>query len=232
MSLSNHLWGAPRIHGEMLKLGIEISWATVRRYMIKHRKPPSQTWRTFLDNHINDIVSIDFFVVPTVTFKLLYVFIVLEHNRRKIVHFNVTNSPSAMWTGQQIIEAFPYDTAPKYLIRDNDSIYGDDFKNRIKSMGIESKPTAYRSPWQNAYCERVIGSIRRECCDHIIVWSEANLKRVLREYIDNYYNVARTHLSLEKDSPEPRIIEMPDEGEVTKSSILGGLHHRYSRMAA
>lgn len=180
MSLSNKLWGAPRIHGELLKLGIEVSRATVRRYMIKHRKPPSQTWRTFLNNHINDTISINFFVVPTVTFKILYVFIVIEHNRRKIVHFNVTNSPSAMWTGQQIIETFPYDTVPKYLIRDNDSIYGNKFENRIKSMGTESKPTAFRSPWQNAYCERVIGSIRRECCDQIIVWSETHLKQLLR----------------------------------------------------
>ena len=133
MSSSNQLWGAPRIHGELLKLGIEVSRATVRRYMIKHRKPSSQSWRTFLNNHINDTVSIDFFVVPTVTFKMLFVFIVLEHSRRKIIHFNVTNSPSAVWTGQQIIEAFPYDTAPKHLILDNDSIYGNEFKTSVMS---------------------------------------------------------------------------------------------------
>ncbi len=161
MSQANVLWGAPRIHGELLKLGIDVSQATVRRYMIKHRKPPSQHWRTFLDNHLKNTVSIDLFVVPTINFKLLFVLVVLSHDRRKIVHFNVTASPSAAWTGQQIIEAFPWDNAPKYMIRDNDSIYGADFKQRVNSAGIKQVRTTFKSPWQNAYCERVIGSIRR-----------------------------------------------------------------------
>ncbi len=224
--------GTPRIHCELLKLGVDVSQATVRRYMVKHKKPPSQSWRTFLDNHIKDIVSIDFFVVPIASFKLIFVFVVLEHNRRKILHFNVTKSPSAFWTGQQIVETFPYDTAPKYLIRDNDSIYGKEFRGRVDSLDIKQVPIAYRSPWQNGYCERVIGSIRLECCDHVIVFNEAHLRRVLREYFNNYYNTARTHLSLDKDCPEPRMIEMPDKGEVTKSPVLGGLHHRYFRNAA
>ncbi|MBT7616204.1 MAG: DDE-type integrase/transposase/recombinase, partial [Calditrichaeota bacterium] len=158
MSIANNLWGAPRIHGELLKLGFEVSQATVRRYMKKHIKPPSQTWRTFLTNHMHNTASIDFFVVPTITFKLLFVLVVLSHDRRKIVHFNVTASPSAAWTGQQIIEAFPWDNAPKYMIRDNDSIYGADFKQRVNSAGIKQVRTAFKSPWQNAYCERVIGS--------------------------------------------------------------------------
>ncbi|MBC8466080.1 transposase [bacterium] len=178
------------------------------------------------------MVSIDFFVVPIASFKLIFVFVVLEHNRRKILHFNVTKSPSAFWTGQQIVETFPYDTAPKYLIRDNDSIYGKEFRGRVDSLDIKQVPIAYRSPWQNGYCERVIGSIRLECCDHVIVFNEAHLRRVLREYFNNYYNTARTHLSLDKDCPEPRMIEMPDKGEVTKSPVLGGLHHRYFRNAA
>ena len=232
MSIANNLWGAPRIHGELLKLGFEVSQATVRRYMKKHIKPPSQTWRTFLTNHMHNTASIDFFVVPTITFKLLFVLVVLSHDRRKIVHFNVTASPSAAWTGQQIIEAFPWDNAPKYMIRDNDSIYGADFKQRVNSAGIKQVRTAFKSPWQNAYCERVIGSIRRECCDHIIVFSEAHLRRILREYVDCYYNVTRTHLALDKDCPEPRMIEMPDKGEVTNSPVLGGLHNRYFRNAA
>ncbi len=232
MSLANHLWGAPRIHGELLKLGIEVSQATVRRYMKKHRKPPSQNWRTFLDNHITDIVSVDFFTVPTVTFKILFVFVVLSHDRRKILHFNVTKSPTAFWTGQQIIEAFPWDSAPRYLIRDNDGIYGAEFIKRVRGIGIQLVRTAYRSPWQNGYCERVIGSIRRECTDHIIVFNEAHLRRILHEYFNGYYNVVRTHLSLDKDCPVTRSVEYSDEGFVVEMPILGGLHHRYYRKAA
>ncbi len=232
MSKANHLWGAPRIHGELLKLGIEVSQATVRRYMVKYRKPPSQTWRTFLNNHVKDIVSIDFFVVPTVTFRILYVFVVFAHDRRRIIHFNVTKSPTAAWTGQQIIEAFPYDTAPKYLIRDNDSIYGNEFNSRVDSLGITPARTAFKSPWQNAYCERVIGTIRRDCTDHVIIFNEKHLKSVLHKYFNEYYNVSRTHLSLDKDCPEPRAIETPEMGKIVEIPILGGLHHRYSRQAA
>jgi len=232
MSIANHLWGAPRIHGELLKLGFELSQATVRRYMKKHVKPPSQTWRTFLANHMHNTVSIDFFIVPTINFKLLFVFVVLAHERRKIIHINVTTSPSATWTGQQIIEAFPWDNVPKYLLRDNDSIYGADFTHRVNSIGIKQIKTAFKSPWQNAYCERVIGSIRRECTDHVIVLSEAHLRRILREYCDEYYNSFRTHLSLNKDCPESRPVEQVDRGEVIELPLLGGLHHRYCRKAA
>ncbi len=232
MSRANPLWGAPRIHGELMRLGIEVSEATVSRYMVKQRKPPSQTWRIFLNNHVKDIASIDFLVVPMVNFKLLYVLVVLSHERRKIVHFNVTDSPTAVWTGQQIIEAFPYDTAPKYLIRDNDKIYGFDFKEKVRACGITPIRTAYRSPWQNAYCERVIGTLRRDCIDHIIVFSRRHLMRVLREYVDTYYNSERTHLSLDKDSPEPRPIQDSKSGSIVEMPVLGGLHHRYFRKAA
>ena len=166
MSEANAPWGAPRIHGELLKLGIEISQAAVSKYMVRHRKPPSQSWRTFLENHAKEIASIDFFTVPTATFRVLFVFLILSNHRRRIIHFNVTTNPSAAWTGQQIVEAFPWDTAPRYLVRDRDGIYGSDFVRRVEGMGIEEVPISARSPWQNPYVERVIGSIRRECLDH------------------------------------------------------------------
>ena len=232
ISQANPLWGAPRIHGELLKLGIEVSQATVRRYMVKGRGQPSQTWRTFLNNRAKDLASMDFFVVPTVNFRLLYVLVILSHDRRKIVRFNVTSSPTAFWTGQQVIEAFPWDTASKYLLRDNDSIYGSEFTKRVNATGIKQIKTSFRSPWQNAYCERVIGSIRRECTDNFIVLGEAHLRRILRQYVDEYYNASRTHLSLDKDCPEPRPVEHPSGGVVVKMPVLGGLHHRYHRQAA
>ena len=178
LSLENPTWGAPRIHGELLKLGFDVSEATVSRYMPRRRKPPSQTWRSFLRNHAQDLVSIDFFVVPTATFRTLYVFLVLEHKRRHIVHFNVADGPSAQWTGQQLVNAFPYDPAPKHLIRDRDKIYGAAFVRRVRSMGIDQVLTAPRSPWQNPYCERVIGTLRRECLDHVIVLGEQHLRRI------------------------------------------------------
>jgi len=231
MSQANPLWGAPRIHGELLKLGIDVSQATVSKYMIKPEHRPSQSWQTFLTNHARDMVSIDFFTVPTATFRVLYVFLVLDNARRKILHFNVTDSPTAKWTGQQIAEAFPWDTAPRYLIRDRDGIYGFDFTRRVSSLGIEQIVTAPRSPWQNPYVERVIGSIRRECLDHVIAFDEQHLRRVLREYVD-YYHRSRTHLGLEKDCPVPRPIEPAVMGDIQSESILGGLHHRYTRMAA
>ncbi|MDH3216905.1 MAG: integrase core domain-containing protein [Candidatus Krumholzibacteria bacterium] len=205
MSRDNPLWGAPRIHGELLKLGIEVSQATVSKYMVRHRKPPSQTWRTFLKNHAKDIVSVDFFTVPTVTFRVLFVFLVLGNKRREVVHFNVTESPTAAWTSQQIVEAFPWDTAPRYVLRDRDGKYGEGFVRRIESMGIEQVLTSARSPWQNPYVERVIGSIRRECVDHTIVFNERHLRRVLKEYF-RYYHESRTHLGLEKDCPKPRLV--------------------------
>ena len=232
MSSSNPTWGAPRVHGELLKLGIDVSQATVARYMVRHRKPPSQTWRTFLDNHVRDLVSVDFFIVPTATFQVLFVFLVLSHDRRKVVHFNVTDSPSAVWTARQITEAFPYDTAPKYMIRDRDGTYGHEFSRRVRSMGIGEVVIAARSPWQNPYVERLIGTIRRDCLDHVIVLNERHLRRILKEYFDEYYHCSRTHLSLDKDCPVPRPIEPPDKGKVLELPLLGGLHHRYTRQAA
>lgn len=227
----NAIWGAPRIHGELLKLGFDVSEPTVSRYMPRRRKPPSQIWRTFLLNHRKDLVSIDFFVVPTVTFRLLYVFVVLEHERRRIVHFNVTDGPSARWTGQQIVNAFPYDSAPKYMIRDRDNIYGADFVRKVRAMHIEQVITAPRSPWQNPYCERVIGTIRRDCLDHVIVLGERHLRRILREYLE-YYHGPRTHLSLDKDAPKPRAREAISDGNVITIPMFSGLHHRYTRRAA
>ena len=231
MSRDNPLWGAPRIHGELLKLGIEVSQATVSKYMFRHRKPPSQSWRTFLKNHAMDIVSVDFFTVPTATFRVLFVFLVLSNERRRVIHFNVTESPTAVWTGQQIVEAFPWDTAPKYLLRDRDDKYGEGFVCRIESMGIRQVLTSARSPWQNPYVERVIGSIRRECVDHVIVINERHLRRVLGEYF-TYYHRSRTHLGLEKDCPKSRAVEPPELGPINSEPMVGGLHHRYFRQAA
>jgi len=231
MARENPTWGAPRVHGELLKLGFEVSEATVSRYMPRRRKPPSQSWRSFLRNHVHDLVSIDFFVVPTATFRVLYVFLVLAHDRRCIVHFNVTEGPSARWTGQQLVNAFPYDSAPEYLIRDRDKIYGAAFVRRVRAMGIEQVLTAPRSPWQNPYCERVIGTFRRECLDHVIVLGEQHLRRILREYLE-YYHSSRTHLALGKDAPEPRARESIVRGKVVALPMVGGLHHRYTRIAA
>ncbi|NIO28950.1 MAG: transposase [Candidatus Latescibacteria bacterium] len=227
----NPLWGAPRIHGELLKLGIEVSQATVSKYMVCHRKPPSQSRRTFLKNHAQDIISVDFFTVPTATFRVIHVFLILLNNRREIAHFNVTDSPSAFWTGQQIIETFPWDTAPRYLLRDRDKKYGDEFVNRVESIGIKQVLISAQSPWQNPYVERIIGSIRRECLDHVIIFNEKHLRRVLNAYF-RYYHASRTHLGLEKDCPKPRPVEPIDLGPVHFESMVGGLHHRHYRQAA
>jgi transposase InsO family protein len=231
MSRDNPLWGAPRIHGELLKLGITVSQGTVSKYMIRHRKPPSQPWRTFLKNHAKDIVSVDFFTVPTATFRVLYVFVIMSNARRRIVHFNVTEAPTVVWTGQQMIEAFPWDTTPRFMIRDRDKKYGDEFNQRVSSLDIKQVLIAARSPWQNPYVERMIGSIRRDCLDHTILFNEKHLRRMLKEYI-RYYNEDRTHLGLEKDCPNPRAIELPDLGPVQSEPVVGGLHHRYYRQAA
>jgi putative transposase len=231
MSQENSTWGAPRIVSELALLGHDVAKATVAKYMVRTRKPPSQTWRTFLDNHVCDIAACDFFTVPTVTFRVLYVFIVLRHDRRQVVHFNVTTNPHAEWTAQQIINAFPYEEAPRFLIRDRDDIYGDYFTKRVEGMGIEEVPIAARSPWQNPYCERVIGSIRRECLNHVIVLAEGHLKRILASYFE-YYHGSRPHLSLDRNSPIPRRVEPPSEGEVVVIPQVGGLHHRYTRSAA
>ena len=215
----------------LLKLGIEISQATVSKYMARHQKPPSQSWRTFLSNHTECLAAMDFFTVPTAGFRVLYVFIVLSHDRRQVVHFNVTEHPTAQWTAQQLVEAFPFDSAPRYLLRDRDAIYGEKVQRRIKSLGIQEVVTAPRSPWQNPFCERVIGSIRRDCLDHVIVLNERHLRRILREYF-SYYHTCRTHLSLNKDPPETRPIELPEMGNIVALPRVGGLHHRYARIAA
>src|ERR1017187_7425358 len=231
MSLANPRWGAPRIHGELLKLGFEVSQATVAKYFVRHRKPASQTWRTFLKNHMKDLVSTDFFVVPTIWFRILFVFVILDHDRRRPIHFAVTEHPTAEWTTHQLLEAFPWDSAPRYLLRDRDGIYGEKFREAATSLGIREVLTAPQSPWQNPYVERLIGSIRRECLDHVIVFNEAGLRRVLKSYFD-YYERSRTHLSLEKDAPIPRKIQPPELGRVVALPEVGGLHHRYERRAA
>ena len=231
MSRANPLWGAPRLHGELLKLGINISQATVAKYMVRQRKPPSQTWRTFLENHVKELVSIDFLIVPTVSFRILFVFVVLAHDRRRAIHFNVTAHPTAEWTAQQIAEAFPWESAPRHLLRDRDAVYGESFRKRVLEMGIHEVLSAPRSPWQSPYVERLIGSIRRECLDHVIVFNESSLRRTLKSYF-RYYQQSRTHLALEKDAPEPRAIQPPKLGAVIEFPEVGGLHHRYERRAA
>ena len=228
MCRENHSWGAPRIHSELKLLGYEVSETTVDKYMIRRRKPPSQTWRTFLDNHLTDIVGIDFFTVPSATFRILFVFLVLRHDRRIVVHFNVTANPTAAWTAQQIVEAFPSDDAPRFLLRDRDSIYGHYFKHRVKNMGIEEVVTAARSPWQNPYVERIVGSLRRECLNHVIILNERHLRRILHSYLE-YYHEHRTHLALNRNSPIEREVE--ERGEVISIPMVGGLHHRYRRAA-
>ncbi len=231
MCRENPGWGAPRIHGELLKLGIDIGESSVSKYMVRCRKPPSQTWRTFLENHAEQLVSIDFFTVPTIRFQVLYVFLVLAHDRRRILYFNVTAHPTAEWTGQQLREAFPFAPLPRYLLWDRDAIFGDHFREQVRDMGICEVLSAPRSPWQRAYVERVIGSTRRECLDHVIVLQESSLRRTLNSYFD-YYHRSRTHLSLGKGSPEPRAIQPPEMGSVVALPQVGGLHHRYERRAA
>jgi len=231
MASANPYWGAPRIHGELLKLGLDISERTASRLMPKYRKAPSQTWRAFLNNHVQDLVSIDFFTVPTATFRILFVLVVLAHYRRRVVHFNVTAHPTAGWTGQQMVEGFPENTAPRYLLRDRDRIYGCEFHQRIQGMSIKEVLSAPASPWQPAYVERLIGSIRRDCLDHVIVFGEGHLRRILKSYLA-YYHRSRTHLALGQDAPEPRSVQAPELGGVVELPEVGGLHHRYERRAA
>lgn len=227
MSLENPLWGAPRIHGELLKLGFELAQSTVARYMVKRRPGGvAQTWKTFLHNHAGGIAAMDFLVVPTAGFRLLFVLIILRLERRRLLLQAVTDHPTAEWIAQQITEAFPWDEAPTYLIRDRDRSYGFTVVQRIGAMGIRDHPIAPRSPWQNGYAERLIGSIRRECLDHVVVWGEEHLRRILSAYAD-YYNNVRPHLSLTKDSPCHRPIQRA--GTLVSLPILGGLHHHYCR---
>ena len=231
MSRANPLWGAPRIHGELLKLGLTVSQATVSKYMPRQRRPPSQVWRTFLKNHAQDLIALDFFTVPTATFRVLFVLVVLSHGRRRLRHFNITEHPTAEWTGRQLIEACGPEDSPRYLIRDRDQVYGERFSRQARMLDIRETVTAPRSPWQNAYAERVIGSIRRECLDHIVVIGERHLRGILSNYVD-YYNETRTHLALAKDAPEPRSAQAPSQGRVVEVPRVGGLHHEYRRRAA
>ena len=227
MSIENPLWGAPRIHGELLKLGFEIAQSSVAKYMVKRHGPPNQGWRTFLHNHAPDIAAMDLFVVPTISFDLLYAFVIVRLDRRNLVWINVTTNPTAEWIARQVTEAFPWDDAPQYLIRDRDRVYGAIFKDRVCAMGIRDKPIAPASPWQNCFVERLIGSIRRECVDHLVVLSEAHLRRALRAYA-RYYNDIRTHRSLDKDAPVSRPVQRT--GSISSNAILGGLHHHYVRV--
>ena len=231
MAAANSLWGAPRIHGELLKLGLDVAERIVSRLLPQRRSPPSQTWRTFLDNHVRDLVSLDFFTVPTARLRILFVLVVLAHDRRRVIHFNVTEHPTAHWTVQQIVDAFPDDSAPSYLLRDRDQVYGQEFRHRVKGMGIEEVLTAPQSPWQNPFAERLIGSIRRECLNHVLVLGERHLRRILARYF-SYYHRARTHLALDKNAPDLRLIEPPEAGRIAQLPEVGGLHHRYIRQAA
>src|SRR5215472_17097319 len=210
-------------------LGIAISERTVSRILRGLPQPPTQTWKTFLHNHLNQSVSIDFFTVPTITMKVLFVFIVLEHRRRQVLHFNVTEHPTAACTSQQIVEAFLDRDAPRYLMRDRDSIYGDDVRLQISSMGIEELLTAPWSPWQNPHVERLIGSIRRDCLNHFVILNAKHLKRALASYF-GYYHGSRTHLGLDKQCPFPRPVS--SIGRIIAIPQIGGLHHRYERVAA
>ncbi len=227
MSLANRWWGAPRIHGELLKLGIDVAQSTVAKYMAKSGRGRSQTWKTFLHNHTAGIAAMDFLVVPTIGFKLLFVLVILRHQRRRLISLTVTTNPTAEWIARQITEAFPWNEAPDYLIRDRDGAYGHAVIRRLAAMGIRDHPTAPRSPWQNGHAERLIGSIRRECLDHIVVLGEGHLRRILTAYAV-YYNGIRTHLVVAKDSPNRRSVHR--FGQVVTRPILGGLHHEYCRM--
>ena len=227
MSLENSLWGAPRIHGELLKLGIEVAQSTVAKYMAKRRPGSGQTWKAFLRNHVAGISAMDFLVVPTINFRLLFVLVILRHERRRLISLSVTNHPTAEWIARQITEAFPWDSAPTHLIRDRDASYGLAVTKRLAAMGIRDHPIAPRSPWQNGHAERLIGSIRRECLDHIVIFGEAHLRQVLNAYAA-YYNRVRTHLSLAKDAPLVRPVRRV--GNIAARPILGGLHHQYCRM--
>lgn len=211
-------------------MGYKVAQATVAKYMPKPRKPPSQNWQTFLDNHVPDIVAIDFFTVPTLTFRVLYGFLVLRHDQRQVVHFNVTAHPTAQWTAQQIVEACPFDEAPRYLLRDRGRIYGGYFKQRVRHMGIEEVVIALHSPWQNSYAERMIGTLRRELLDRGIVLNEAHLCRLVTSFL-GYYHTVRPHLSLERNAPIPRSIQARGDGNVVAIPHVGGLHHGYRRVA-
>ncbi len=228
---ANPTWGSPRIVGELQKLGIDVAKSTVEKYRPRTLTPRSPSWQTFLTQHLSEFVAIDFFTVPTVRFTVLFVFLVVTHDRRRILHFNVTEHPTAQWTAQQMVEAFPWVSPPRYLLRDRDRVYGSQFRKRVCGLGMRDRPAAPRSPWQNPYAERVIGSIRRECLNYVVVLNERHLKRLLRNYLA-YYHQWRPHRSLEMDSPDGRLVHPPDQGEIIEFPAVHGLHHYYLRRAA
>ena len=227
MSIANPLWGAPRVHGELLKLGIDVGQTSVAKYMVRARRPPSQGWKTFLRNHADGIAAMDLFVVPTVSFRVLYGLLIMRHGRRQILWLGVTAHPTAEWIANQLTEACGWEWTPDDLIRDRDSCYGHVFIRRLRSLGIRDHPTSPRSPWQNGYAERLIGSIRRECLDHVVIFGARHLRHVLACYLD-YYNEVRTHLSLGKDTPIHRAVQAV--GRIQPRPVLGGLHHQYARI--
>ena len=227
MSVANPLWGAPRIHGELVKLGIDIGQTSVAKYMARRRGPPSQGWKTFLRNHADGIAAMDLFVVPTLSFQLLYGLLIMSHGRRQILWFGVTAHPTAEWIANQLTAACGWEKVPRYLIRDRDACYGSIFIHRIRSLGIRDHPTSARSPWQNGYEERLIESIRRECLDHIVVTGEQHLRHILQRHME-YYNAVRTHLSLGKDTPKGRAIQR--HGRIEGRPMLGELHRHYVRI--
>ena len=228
---ANPTWGSSRIVAELHKLGIEVAKSTVEKYEPRGERSPSAPWRAFLELHLKELVAIDFFIVPTATFRVLFVILVLAHDRRQIIHFNVTEHPTAQWTAQQLVEAFPFDTAPRYLIRDGDGIYGDRVRRKIDFLGIDEVVTAPASPWQNVYVERVIGSVRRELLDHAIILNERHLKRLLSSYLD-YYHPWRTHRSLGQDAPNGRRVRSAELDQVVEFPVVQGLHHFYLPRAA
>jgi putative transposase len=230
MARENPTWGRRRIQAELHFLGYEVAALTVAKYMRRASRHPSPTWRAFLAAHRHDIVAIDFFVVPTLTFRLLFGFVVLRHDRRELIHIGIADQPTAAWAAQQIVHAFPDETGPAYLLRDRDAIYGADFQRRVEHMGIRQVVIAPRAPWQNPFAERVIGSIRRECLDLVIVLNENHLRRVVRTYLP-YYNVTRPHQNLDNDSPCRRAVQSVSSGPIVTVPEVGGLHHRYQRAA-
>ena len=234
MAAENPTWGAPRIHGELLKLGFDLSERTVSRWVRRVPKNPdsAQRWLTFLRNHREAIAAMDFFTVPTLTFGVLYCFFIIGHDRRKILHFNVTRNPNALWVVQQMREAWPYAPAHRFLWFDRDSKFGADVVSAVRDMGSQPTRTAFRSPWQNRVAERWVGSCRRDLLDHVIVLNERHLKRLMTEYV-RYYHEDRTHLGLAKDTPTGRPTSTCPvvESEIHSCPRLGGLHHRYAAAA-
>ena len=229
MSRENRLWGTERIRGELLKLGIVVSNRSIRRYRWRGpRRPPSQTWRTFLANHAHHMWAAGLFTVPTLTFKTLYVLVFIAHGRRELMHVNVTANPTAAWVWRQLIEATPWGNKPRHLLRDRDAVYGRDFRQRARRMGIDAIATPVRSPRANAIVERLIGTLRRECLDHLIILHEQHLRSVLTEFVQ-YYNVERPHRTLRLETPVPALRSV--QGPVRSRRVLGGLHHVYERAA-